>query len=66
MQDAKVRADAIVAATGGKVGRVMAVRSGPFQVTSADSVDTSAGGYYDTTTINKTITSTVTVSFNVN
>lgn len=65
MQDAKVRAEAIVAATGGKVGSVMAVRSGPFQVTSPDSVDTSAGGYYDTTTINKTITSTVTVSFNV-
>ena len=66
MEDAQVRATAIVEATGGKVGNVMSVRSGPFQVTSPDSVDTSSGGYYDTTTIEKTITSTVTVSFKVN
>lgn len=65
MEDAKVRAEAIVKATGGKVGNVMSVRSGPFQVTSPDSVDTSAGGYYDTQTIEKTITSTVTVMFDV-
>ena len=66
MEDAQVRAKAIVEATGGKVGNVMSVRSGPFQVTSPDSVDTSSGGYYDTSTIEKTITSTVTVSFRVN
>jgi hypothetical protein len=48
MEDAQVRATAIVEATGGKVGNVMSVRSGPFQVTSPDSVDTSSGGYYDT------------------
>lgn len=65
MTDAQVRAKAIVKATGGKVGGVMSVRSGPFQVTSPDSVDTSSGGYYDTQTIEKTITSTVTVMFNV-
>ena len=65
VKDAQVRAEAIVAATGGKVGNVMSVRSGPFQVTSPDSVDTSAGGFYDTSTIDKTITSTVTVVFKV-
>jgi hypothetical protein len=65
VQDAKVRAEAIVAATGGQVGNIMSVRSGPFQVTSPDSVDTSAGGFYDTSTIDKTITSTVTVVFKV-
>lgn len=65
MEDAQVRAKAIVEATGGKVGSVMSVRSGPFQVTSPDSVDTSSGGYYDTQTIEKTITSTVTVMFKV-
>ncbi len=65
MEDAQVRAKAIVEATGGKVGNVMSVRSGPFQVTSPDSVDTSSGGYYDTSTIEKTITSTVTVAFKV-
>jgi hypothetical protein len=65
VKDAQVRAEAIVAATGGKVGNIMSVRSGPFQVTSPDSVDTSAGGFYDTSTIDKTITSTVTVVFKV-
>jgi hypothetical protein len=65
MDDAQVRAKAIVEATGGKVGNVMSVRSGPFQVTSPDSVEISAGGYYDTSTIEKTITSTVTVAFKV-
>lgn len=65
MQDARLRANSIVEATGGKVGNVMSVRSGPFQVTSTDSVDTSAGGFYDTMTIDKTITSTVTVVFKV-
>ena len=65
VKDAQVRAEAIVSATGGKVGNIMSVRSGPFQVTSPDSVDTSAGGYYDTSTIDKTITSTVTVVFKV-
>ena len=66
MEDAKIRAEAIVSATGGSVGNVMSVRSGPFQVTSPDSVDTSSGGFYDTQTIDKTITSTVTVMFKVN
>jgi len=66
MIDAQTRAEAIVESTGGKVGAVIAVRSGPFQVTSPDSVDTSAGGYYDTSTIEKTVTATVTVSFKTN
>jgi hypothetical protein len=65
MQDARLRASSIVEAAGGNVGNVMSVRSGPFQVTSPDSVDTSAGGFYDTMTIDKTITSTVTVVFKV-
>ena len=65
MEDAKLRAESIVSATGGKVGAVLSVRSGPFQVTSPDSTDISAGCYYDTSTIKKTITSTVTVMFKV-
>jgi hypothetical protein len=63
MLDAETRAKAIVESTGGKVGAAIAVRSGPFQVTSPDSVDTSAGGYYDTSTIEKTVTATVTATF---
>ena len=63
MKDAKLRAEAIMAATGGKVGSVISVKSGPTQVTSPDSTDTAAGGYYDTSTIEKTISITVTVAF---
>lgn len=63
MVDAQTRAKAIVESTGGEVGAIVAVRSGPFQVTSPDSVDISSGGYYDTSTIEKTVTATVTVSF---
>lgn len=63
MKDAKVRAQAITQAVGGKVGSVLAVRSGPIQVTTTDSVDTSSGGYYDTSTIQKTVTATVSVDF---
>lgn len=65
MKDAKVRAQSIVKVTGGSVGPVLSVRSGPFQVTTPDSTDTSAGGFYDTSTIEKTVTSTVTVVFKV-
>ncbi|MEI8066367.1 MAG: SIMPL domain-containing protein [Actinomycetes bacterium] len=63
MKDAKVRAQAITEAVGGTVGSVLAVRSGPVQVTTPDSVDTSSGGYYDTSTIEKTVTVTVSVDF---
>ena len=63
MKDAKVRAQAITQSVGGKVGSVLAVRSGPIQVTTTDSVDTSSGGFYDTSTIQKTVTATVSVDF---
>ena len=63
MKDAKVRAEAITKAVGGKVGAVLSVSSGPVQVTAPDSVDTSSGGMYDTSSIDKTVTVTVSVSF---
>ena len=63
MKDAKVRAEAITSAVGGKVGAVLSVSSGPVQVTAPDSVDTSSGGMYDTSSIEKTVTVTVSVSF---
>ena len=63
MQDAKSRAVSITKAVGGKVGDVISVTSGPVSVTAPDSTDTSAGGLYDVTTIPKTVTVTVTVSF---
>ena len=63
MKDARVRAEAITTATGGSVGAVINVKSGPFQVTTPDSTQNSDSGMYDTSTIEKTVTSTVSVTF---
>ncbi len=65
MKDAKTRAEAITKAVGGSVGAVQSVKSGVFQVTTPDSTMVSDGGTYDTSTIDKTITSTVSVTFAV-
>jgi hypothetical protein len=64
--DAKERGLSITKAVGSKLGPVLAVTSGPVQVTQPDSVDTSAGGMYDTSTIPKSVSVTVSVSFKVN
>ena len=61
--DALDRAEAMVGVTGGSVGGARLVRSGPFQVSAPDSVDVSDAGLYDTSTIEKTVTATVTVTF---
>ena len=66
MKDAKIRAEAITKAVGGKVGAVQSVRSGVFQVTTPDSTMTQDTGAYDTSSIEKTVTSTVSVTFSVN
>ena len=63
MKDAKVRAVALTSATGSSVGAVRSARQGPVQVTAADSVEVSDGGVYDTRTIDKTVSTTVTVVF---
>jgi hypothetical protein len=63
--DALVRAESMVEVTGGTVGEVRAVRSGPFQVSTRDSVDVSDYGMYDTSTVEKTVTATVSVTFSV-
>jgi hypothetical protein len=63
MNDARVRAEAITSAVGGSVGAVLNVKSGPFQVTTQDSTQTADYGAYDTSTIEKTVTSTVSVTF---
>jgi len=65
MRDAKSRAIALTSATGGSVGSVRSARSGPFQVNAVGSVDVSGGGVYDTSTIQKTVSNTVTVVFNL-
>jgi hypothetical protein len=63
VKDAQVRAVALTAGVGGKVGNVLSVRSGPFQVTTPDSTLTADVGAYDTSTIEKTVTATVSVTF---
>ena len=65
MKDAKLRAVAITRAVGGTVGSVQSVRSGVFQVTTPDSTMTADTGAYDTSSIEKTVTSTVSVTFAV-
>lgn len=65
MKDANLRAISITKAVGGKVGTVTSVKAGLFQVTTPDSIASSDGGAYDTTTINKTVTTTVSVTFTV-
>jgi uncharacterized protein len=65
VSDALARADAMVGVVGGEVRGVRTVRSGPFQVSAPDSVDVSDYGMYDTRTIDKTVTATVTVTFAV-
>lgn len=66
MKDAKTRAEAITKAVGGSVGKVISVKSGVFQVTTKDSTMTADIGAYDTSSIEKTITSTVSVTFQTN
>lgn len=65
VRDAKTRAVALTSATGGSVGSVRSAKSGPFQVNAVGSVEVSSGGVYDTTTIRKTVSTTVTVVFNL-
>ena len=63
MMDAKVRAEAITKAVGGNVGAVQSVKSGLFQVTTPDSTMTQDTGAYYTTSIEKSVTTTVSVTF---
>ena len=64
-RDAKKRGQSITDAVGSKLGAVLAVSSGPVQVTAPDSVDISAGGMYDTSSIEKRVSVTVSVRFKV-
>ena len=63
MKDAKTRAESITKATTGSVGAPKTVRSGPIQVTARDSINAEDYGAYDTSTIEKTVTATVSVFF---
>ena len=64
-KDAKLRAEKIAESAGGKVRSVRSARMGVFQITAPNSRDVSDYGVYDTQTIDKDITSVVSVSFAV-
>lgn len=63
MKDAKVRAEALTKAVGGQIGSLVNVKAGPIQITTPDSTMTADYGAYDTSTIEKTVTATVSVTF---
>ena len=63
MKDAKVRAEALTRAVGGDIGALVNVKAGPIQITTPDSTMTADYGAYDTSTIEKTVTATVSVTF---
>jgi len=64
-KDAKSRADAIASVTGSKVGVVRRAETDAFQITPRFSTEVSGGGVYNTTTIDKDITSVVSITFAV-
>lgn len=65
IEDAKTRAQAIATASGQKIGKLKVVSSGVVQVTAPNSVDASNYGMYDTSTIAKDITFSVSAGFTI-
>ena len=63
MKDAKTRAEALTKAVDGSLGSLVSVKAGPIQITTPDSTMTADYGAYDTSTIEKTVTATVAVTF---
>ena len=66
MKDAKLRAESLTKAVGGSLGSLANVKAGPIQITTPDSTMTADYGAYDTSAINKTVSATVSVTFNTN
>lgn len=64
-KDAKARAEKVAASVGSRIGGVRSARMGVLQITPADSNDVSDSGMSDTTSVEKDITSVVSVTFAV-
>jgi len=64
-KNAKARAEKIAESTGSKIGFMQSASMGVFQVTPTNSVDVSDYGYFDTSSINKKVTSVVRASFSL-
>jgi uncharacterized protein len=65
-QDAKTRAEQIAKATGNSIGDVRSSRTGVIQVNAKNSTEVSDYGVNDTSSLEKTITAVVSVSFSIN
>ena len=61
--DARLRAEELAAKGGGEVGELVSSTQGVFQITPRFSTEISAGGMYDTSSIDKTIRAVVTVTY---
>ncbi len=64
-QDAKLRADQIANSTGNEVGEVRSSKMGVIQINAKNSTDISDYGNNDVSSLQKTITAVVTVSYSI-
>jgi len=64
-QDAKVRAEQIAQATGNDVGEVRSSKTGVIQINAKNSTEVSDYGINDTSSLEKTITAVVNISFSI-
>jgi len=64
-KDAKMRADQIASSTGNEVGEVRSSRMGVIQINAKNSTDVSDYGMNDVSSLEKTITAVVTVSYSI-
>ncbi|ARN84113.1 hypothetical protein GQ61_00770 [Candidatus Nucleicultrix amoebiphila FS5] len=62
-KDAKVRAEQLAKTGGGKLGSLKSIRQGVFQITPEFSNEVSDYGYYDTTTVNKSVKAVITSQY---
>ncbi len=64
-KNAKARAEKIAESTGSRIGFLQSANMGVFQVTPVNSVDVSDYGYFDTSSMEKKVTSVVRASFSL-
>jgi hypothetical protein len=64
-QDARSRADEMTSKTGSKITALRSIQTGPIQLTVPNSTDVSGYGAYDTSTIEKDASVTVTATFGI-
>ena len=61
--NARLRADRLATSTGSWVKGIVSASQGVFQITGPHSTETSGGGLYDTSTIDKKVRAVVTMKY---